>query len=90
MKHPGGCLDSLAATVLAALHRFGSDASNRVLPPLLTASRFAVGNLANNDTQDCIGKSSEDETANDDCNGDDGTSEEALNAVDGFIVGGDE
>ena len=86
MQHARGGFDALSTTIFATFERLGTNATHRVLPPTFVATRFAVGNLAHDDSQNCVGDSCEDETPDDDDDRNDGSCQKSLDATD-FLLG---
>ena len=89
MQHAGGCFDALATTIFSAFDGFGADSAHGVLPPVLAATRLAVGNLAHDGAQDGVCDASEDEATDHDHDRDHWSREEALDAI-YFFIGGDQ
>jgi hypothetical protein len=89
MQHARGRLDALTSAIFATFKRFGSDTSHRIFPPAFAAARFAVGYLANHDSQNCVGDASDNKAADDDDNCNYGPREKSLDTAHLF-VGGEE
>ena len=87
MQHARGCFDALASAIFATFKCFGPHTAHRIFPPAFTTTRFAVGHLANHDSQNRIGNTSDDKTADDDDNCNHGSCEKSLDTAHLFVGG---